>query len=202
MAAYPWIPSGGYHAKAPAKWRYGCESFNRFTGIHDLSIGQYVMCRMRFVSAGDLSGASDDFGGPVSQLNLIAIFTDMAIADRAGVAITYSRRIHRNSQKLSQKSSRAAAYFDILINDRPDIEDGAPCEFEYNTGLRKKANGGSGSNEGPRKSGYRTGRKTRPAIQKVDRGRPGRLEEEDVALEGEGEEVGLLRETTKLKTHG
>ena len=64
----------------------------------------YMLYRMRFVMAGDLTGAWADFGGGlVAQLNLVALAPDMSIADRPGVAITYDRRIRRHIQKLSQK---------------------------------------------------------------------------------------------------
>ena len=48
------------------------------------------MCRALIVLAGDLADAWVDFGLLADQLNVIAIFTDMAITDHAGVAITYA----------------------------------------------------------------------------------------------------------------
>ena len=138
LATYPWLPADDPHAKALVKWRNGQKPPNRFTGDQDLSPSQYVLYRMRFVLAGDLTDAWADFGGLVAQLNLIALVTDMAITDHPGIAITYDRRIHRHIQKLAQKRVSSTDYFSILSVMQPDIKAAVIRDFEYNTGLIKK----------------------------------------------------------------
>ena len=101
-------------------------------------MGQYMLYRLRFALAGDLTDACADFGGLVAQLNLIALVTDMSIADHPGVAITYDRRVRRHIQKLAQKRASPADYFSILSATQPDIKAAALRGFEYNTGLMRK----------------------------------------------------------------
>ena len=118
--------------------RIGQRSFSRFTGDQNLPMGQYMLYRLRFALAGDLTDACADFGGLVAQLNLIALVTDMSIADHPGVAITYDRRVRRHIQKLAQKRASPADYFSILSAMQPDIKAAALRGFEYNTGLMRK----------------------------------------------------------------
>ena len=98
----------------------------------------YMLYRMRFVFPGDLADTWADFGGLVAQFNRIALVTDMSIADRPGIAITYDRRIRRHVQKLAQKRARSTDYFPIMSDAQPDIKAGVLRDFEFNTGLIKK----------------------------------------------------------------
>ena len=66
---------------------------------------QYALYRMRFPLAGGLTDACADFGGLLPHPDLIAIVTDMSIADHPGISITYDRRIHRHIQKLAQNET-------------------------------------------------------------------------------------------------
>ena len=91
LGACPWTPSGEPHAEAPERGRPGQKSPNHSKCDQDISIGQYVLYRIRFVLPGDLAGAWADFGGLLAQINLIALVTDMATADRPVIAITYDR---------------------------------------------------------------------------------------------------------------
>ena len=114
LGAYPWFPSDGSHAKVIDKWRNGQKSFNRFAGDPDVSISQYMLYRVRFSLAGDLTDARAYFGGLVARLNLIALVTDISPPGHPEIAITYDRRIHRHIQKSARKRDSPADYFSIV----------------------------------------------------------------------------------------
>ena len=101
LGIYHWLLADVAHSMALGKWRSGEKSPNRFKGDQDLSMSQYVLYRILFALAGDLTDAWVDFGGLVARLDLIALVTDMSITDHPGIAITYGRRIHRHIQKLA-----------------------------------------------------------------------------------------------------
>ena len=138
LTTSPWMPTDEPHSKAHERWRMGQKSFNRFTGDQDLGIGQYVLYRMRFVLAGDLTGAWADFGGLQAQMNFIYLITDLSITDHPGIALTYEKRIHRHIQKLAQKRVCNTDYFNILSVIQPDIRAGVLRDFESNTLAIKK----------------------------------------------------------------
>ena len=72
LASYPWMPPDEPHNKALERWKTNQSTFHRMTGDQDLSLGQYVLYRMRFVLSGDLAGDWSDFGGLTAQINNIA----------------------------------------------------------------------------------------------------------------------------------
>ena len=92
------------------KWRIGQETYHRHTGPHDLSCGRYVLYRMRSILAGDLACAWADFGGMAGQLDQLAIVSEMPITGRAGIAIAYDHRIHREIRKIDPARSSDTDY--------------------------------------------------------------------------------------------
>ena len=103
-------------------------------------MGQYILYRVRFPLAGDLTYAWADFGGLVARLSNIALVTDMSITDHPGIAVTYGRLIRRRNHKLARKRARSTDYFSSLGLVRPDIKGAVLRDFEYNTGLIRKEN--------------------------------------------------------------
>ena len=69
---------------------------------------------------GGLADAWPDFGGLAGQLNQLAIVIEMSITDRAGVAITYDHRAHREIRKIAPKRPPNADYLDFLSNANSD----------------------------------------------------------------------------------
>ena len=96
----------------------------------DLSFGQYVLYRMRFVLAGELAHAWSDLGALVGQLGQLSIVIEMSITDRAGIAITYGHRARMEIGKIAPKRSPDAEYLDFLSNINADIRSGVIRDFE------------------------------------------------------------------------
>ena len=92
------MPASYPRAKSLGKCTIEQNTFNRYACNQDLSIGQYIPYRISSGSGGDLTDALAEFGGLFAQLNLRGIITDLAITDRAGIAITFDRRARRQVQ--------------------------------------------------------------------------------------------------------
>ena len=72
LASYPWMPTDDPHHKALDRWKTNQTTFNRYAGSQDLSLGQFVLYRMRFILSGDLTNAWSDYGGLTAQINNLA----------------------------------------------------------------------------------------------------------------------------------
>ena len=172
LAIPPWMPTDDAHNRALEKWRVNQKTYHRHTGSQDLSFGQYVLYRLRFILAGDLADAWGDFGGLVGQLNQLAIVIEMSITDHAGIAITYDHRIHREIRKIVSKRSSNTDYIDFLSNINSDIKTGVIRDFEAQadavknekereriTKEKEKKAAGKGEKGAPKEKPAWTGRK-------------------------------------------
>ena len=106
---------------------------------------------MRYIIAGDLTDDWGDFGGVTAQLNRLANVIELSITDRAGIAVTYDRRIRQMMQKSALKRSTDADYFSFLSTLNTDVEAAVIRDFEARIDSlekeKEKANGMSGENE-------------------------------------------------------
>ena len=75
------------------RWRFSQKNLNLGTGGQDLSLGQFVLYRMRFICPMALAGAWAEFGGLTAQINNLSHVIEMSITDRPWISITcdYSR---------------------------------------------------------------------------------------------------------------
>ena len=105
LEVHPWLPSDEPRVRTIRKWRTTQRGFGRFTGSHDLAIGQYALYQTRYIRACDLTGDWGEFGGLVAQFGLLANVLGLSITDRAGLSATYDRRIRQAIQKTSMERS-------------------------------------------------------------------------------------------------
>ena len=129
-AAHPWLPADETHGRAPGKWEATQRTPHRRTGNKDLPIGRYVLHLLRYISAGDLTGARSEFGGLTAQLNHLAVAAGLSITDHAGIAATYDFRTRRAVRKLVKYRPKRAGYFEFLSNIDKGIKSGAVRDFE------------------------------------------------------------------------
>ena len=61
LATAPWMPPDEPHSKALGRWKASQVTFHRNTGSQDLSLAQFALYRMRYILAGDLTGAWSDY---------------------------------------------------------------------------------------------------------------------------------------------
>ena len=132
---------------------------------------------MRFILAGDLAGAWEDFGGLTAQINRLATALDLSITDHAGIAITYDHRIHVLIQKAALKRSTNTDYYNLLSSLHAETKAVVVRDFETQTELIKKEKDKAakekerGRNRRTRRRpGRNVRRKGRRAIQEVAHG--------------------------------
>ena len=82
-------------------------AFRRHPGNQGLNIGQFVLYRMRYVLAGDLTDARSEFGGIADQLNHLAAVLGLSITDHAGISDACVLRIRRPIQKMAKTGRQA-----------------------------------------------------------------------------------------------
>ena len=138
LSAAPWIPADETHAMALVKWQGNHRAFRRKTGNQDMSLGQFILCRMRFIPAWDLADAWADYGGLVPQINQLAVVLDLSITDRPCIAVTYDYRMRRAIQKIAKSRSTKEDYFELLSNLNKNVRADAIRDFEAKTDAIKK----------------------------------------------------------------
>ena len=138
LAAPPWLPADDTHARALDTWQATQRTYNRYTGNQDLSLGQYVLHRLRYILAGDLTDAWCEFGGLSAQLNHLAVVVGLSISDHAGIAVTYDFRMHRAVQKMVKNRSTRTNYFEFLSTLNKDVKADVVRDFEVRAAEIKK----------------------------------------------------------------
>ena len=169
LSAVPWIPTEETHARSLGKWKVNHRTFHRNTGNQDLSLGQFVLYRLRFLLAGDLADAWADYGGIVAQINHLAVVLELSITDHPGIAATYDHRVRRLVQRIAKTRSTRTDYFELLSNLNKDVRTEAIRDFEARTDAQKKDN--EKERLGRRRKRKRSRRRRRAAGRKRIRGR-------------------------------
>ena len=141
IAKEPWLPSGEPHIRSLGRWKASQLSFHRFAGKQDLAIGQYALYRLRFILAGDLAGAWEEFGGLPAQINHLANVIELPIADHAGIAVTYDRRIRALIAKTALKRPTTTDYNGLLSTIHAEAKAAVLRDFETPTEAIKKEKG-------------------------------------------------------------
>ena len=93
----PWRVGKDEHDKAIDAFERKMKKYNT---TQPMSMQQFLLYKWRFIIAADMCKAWDRFGGIASQINNIAIITNMSIVDNPFVAIKYDEAL----------SARLAAY--------------------------------------------------------------------------------------------
>ena len=138
LAAQPWLPADETHGRALERWHTAQRVFRRHAGNRDFPLGQYVLRRLRFVLACDLTGVWAEFGGIAAQFDHIAVVLGLSISDHAGIAATYDFRMRRAVQKLAKNRPTRADYFEFLSNISKDIRAEILRDFEARSDEMKK----------------------------------------------------------------
>ena len=141
LAAQPWLPADETHGRSLGKWQATQRTFHRHTGNQDLPLCQYVLHRLRYILAGDLTGARSEFGGLTAQLNHLAVVTGLSVSDHAGIAVAYDFRMHKAVQKMAKNRPTRTDYFEFLSNINKDIRADVLRDFEARSGEMEKEKG-------------------------------------------------------------
>ena len=89
LAEAPWLPTDDPKRRALDRWATSQLTHRRYVGNQDLSTWRFVLYRMRFIVAGDLTGDWADFGWIGPQINPLATVLSMPITDHPDIALAY-----------------------------------------------------------------------------------------------------------------
>ena len=130
LAGHPWLPADEIYGRARGTRQASQRTYNRHTGKQDLPIGQFILRRLRYILAGDLTEAWSEFGGLSAQLSHLSVVIGLSISDHQGIAVTYDFRMHKAAQKMVKNRSSRTDYFGFLSNINKDIKEGVVRDFE------------------------------------------------------------------------
>ena len=120
------------------KWQADQRTFRRCAENRELSRGERVLYRLRFILAGDLADAWNDVGGITAKINHLAVALGISIADHAGVAAMYDYRIRRPIQKLAKNRPTRTDYYAFLRNINKEMRADVLRDIAARTGEMEK----------------------------------------------------------------
>ena len=110
----PWIIATIEHERALTAFD---EKMKNSRSAQLLSMQQFLLYKWRFVIAADLCNAWKEFGGIVSQINLIGVLTNMSIAGNPFIAMKYDEALNSKLATFSRERTHGIDYQSLLPNE-------------------------------------------------------------------------------------
>ena len=130
LSKEPWRPFYPAHAKALETWRALNNSHKKPSPL-DLSFQTWVFYNLRFLLAGDLTGAWTPFGGMSAQLSHLGLLLNMSVIENATIAMTYSKLFREQAAHLARQRTTTVDWTSFLSEEDDVIKRNALRELGH-----------------------------------------------------------------------